>query len=264
MSEGKIGLLSSGEVRGVMSDLLDKLAGSEGPVYLRESKHFINKEPCWVSATMPAAQSLQPRKRRARKSQKQQVRFWKRLYEREFEIDLDLLSTIVIPPRQQEASRLLIVAGGLTLNQVIAACKRHFLTSASDEDMDKAVPTNERDPKNGSYAIWVRDHVEADEGLKDLSAQDHTDAGRQTETLLERCLHELAYFLETGDHLDKKNVTLCSGSRSSDGYVPRAYWHGGFRVRAYYFSVRSARPRLRARQVFSLPAAPPAGGAQAA
>lgn len=40
-------------------------------------------------------------------------------------------------------------------------------------------------------------------------------------TLRERLLLELAYFDETGDHLDVKGVTFCSGSRYSDGYVPR-------------------------------------------
>ena len=34
MSEGMLGKLSVGDVSGLMRDLLEKLAGSEGPVFL--------------------------------------------------------------------------------------------------------------------------------------------------------------------------------------------------------------------------------------
>ena len=35
------------------------------------------------------------------------------------------------------------------------------------------------------------------------------------------------YFFETGKHLDFSNITLCSGSRDSDGNVPDVYWDDG-------------------------------------
>lgn len=40
-------------------------------------------------------------------------------------------------------------------------------------------------------------------------------------TLRERLLMEILYFKETDSHLDIKGWTICSGSRSSDGDVPR-------------------------------------------
>ena len=43
-------------------------------------------------------------------------------------------------------------------------------------------------------------------------------------TLLERLQLELDYFNETGKHLDIDNLTLCSGSRYSDGSVPYVDW----------------------------------------
>ena len=43
-------------------------------------------------------------------------------------------------------------------------------------------------------------------------------------TLLERLILEVKYFTETGKHLDVKGVTLCTGSRNSDGNVPYVDW----------------------------------------
>jgi hypothetical protein len=44
-------------------------------------------------------------------------------------------------------------------------------------------------------------------------------------TLVERLLLEFAYFLATDEHLDGgKSMTLCSGSRWSNGDVPSVRW----------------------------------------
>ncbi len=75
--------------------------------------------------------------------------------------------------------------------------------------------------------------MEADEELKNKSANMLAEAGIKGETLPERLLHELKYFTDTGKHLDVKNTTLCSGSRDPYGVVPLVDWlsvAGGMRM----------------------------------
>jgi len=139
-------------------------------------------------------------------------------------------SEIKIPKRTEAEkggfTRLIIVLQGLSLNNVYDACQRHFKCWRYTEDLDWAIIKNER-INTISYAIWVRDTVEADEVHKNKSAEMIKKENLKTETVLERMIHELKYFLESGKHLDIRNVTLCSGSRDSDGCVPDIDWDGG-------------------------------------
>jgi hypothetical protein len=91
-------------------------------------------------------------------------------------------------------------------------------------DLDASVTVNDREPANGSYLIRFAKNVEADEELKNQSANMLAEAGTKGITLLERLLLGMAYFVATGEHLDVKNITLCSGSRDSDGDVPSVRW----------------------------------------
>jgi hypothetical protein len=159
---------------------------------------------------------------------------WTAFYQKYFGITIGLLRGLKIPLKPMEGNwRLLVIPQGLTNNQVYDACARQFPCWRYNDNLDKAVPTNERDPKNGGYAVWVRDTVEADPVHKNKSADMISEAGLKTETLLERMVHELVYFSETlqdggqaGKHLDVNNVTLCSGWRNSRGVVPNARWLG--------------------------------------
>ena len=121
--------------------------------------------------------------------------------------------------------------------------------------MDAVVQTNDRTAEEKSYAIWVRERVEADEELANLSADDLVAKKAKMKfadiTPLERMLYELKFFMETGKHLDIQNVTLCSGSRDSGGHVPRAYWRGSrFEVDWDYLDSRDS--SLRSREVVTL------------
>lgn len=142
------------------------------------------------------------------------------------------------------------VIKGATCNKVVAAIRElkvDAYTYASD--LDKGVPTNDRDPNNGSYAIGVRRTVEADEENKNLSAN-QLKSSHKGITLLERLLLELGYFLTTGKHLDVKNVTLCSGSRNSGGNVPGVGWGSdGRRVYVDWYHSDSSGGDLRSRSV---------------
>lgn len=148
------------------------------------------------------------------------------------------------------------VVKGITCNKVVAAMRKldvKFYLYA--DNLDKAVTKNDRDPSNGSYIIGFRRMIEADEENKNLSANELTKRNHKGITLLERLLLELGYFLATGKHLDESNVTLCTGSRYSDDYVPRVSWHSDYRtVYVGWYDPDGSDGLLRSRSAVSLPA----------
>jgi hypothetical protein len=171
---------------------------------------------------------------------------WQAFYRKFFWLDLDL-SSVKIPERQSRFDRLIVVAKGLTLNQVYAICAKHFPCWRYADDLDKEVIQNDRQPTQ-TYAVWVRDRVEADEENKNLSANQLKKQKALGITLLERLVYELKYFQETGKHLDVENVTLCSGSRDSDGSVPRAYWYDD-KFKVHWCNPGGSRGDIRSRSV---------------
>ncbi len=151
------------------------------------------------------------------------IKDWQDFYRDTFGVEVDF-SDLKIPDKQEGFDRLIIVAGGMTPQRLYDKCKELFpCWKWADKNLDEIV-NSERTAENGAYAIWFRDQVEADEELKNLSANDLKEQGITCITLEERLLYELKYFKETGRHLDIHNVTLCSGSRDSDGYVPHVCW----------------------------------------
>ena len=64
-------------------------------------------------------------------------------------------------------------------------------------------------------------------------------------TLRERLLFEIAYFKKTGEHLDIKGWTICTGSRYANGAVPYMYWHPNYaRVYVDWCGLGRSHPRL--------------------
>ena len=155
---------------------------------------------------------------------------WQQFYHDLFGLEIDLLG-LSVPAKKKGFDRLVIVAQGMTLQRLYDNCvKLCPCWKWTDDDLDKIVQS-ERTAKDGTYAVWFRDVVEADEELKNLSANDLKEKGIPGITLEERLLMELKYFKETGNHLDIKSWTLCSGSRCSDGGVPDVDWGSdGLRV----------------------------------
>jgi hypothetical protein len=152
-----------------------------------------------------------------------QLAKWVGLYRKHFGIELDP-AAVKVPAHKEGFDRLIVVAQGMTPNKVFDVFAKLFPCLRYTDDLDTSVPKNDRDPKNGTYAVWVRDTIEADRETRNLSADDLTERKIAGVTLLERLLLELAYFEETGCHLDIESWTLCSGSRYSDGGVPGVYW----------------------------------------
>lgn len=153
---------------------------------------------------------------------------WQNFYREEFGIEVDF-SNLQIPEKRAGFDRLIVVAQGITAQRVYDKCSELFGTwKYTDRNLDEAVPTNDRTAEAGAYAIWVRDRVEADQELKNMSANTLKKKGTSGITLTERLLYELKYYKETGKHLDIENLTLCSGSRRGGGSVPRVYWHSDY------------------------------------
>ncbi len=150
---------------------------------------------------------------------------WKKLY---FTLGVSCdFSEVVIPDDPGGFSRVIIMAKGVTPQWAYDKCSGLFRCwKWTDKNLDKVV-ISDRNAKNGPYTVRVRDGVEADEEFKNLSANDIKGKKIVTETLEERLMHELEFFKESGGkHLDVTNITLCTGSRYSDGFVPSVLWRG--------------------------------------
>lgn len=144
------------------------------------------------------------------------------------------LTDIRIPDADSDINMPLIIHEGLVtrfneqpiegLFQIAKSLFPSWKYADGDEVLDVVIPTHDRHPQNGSYAIMVRNRVEADEENKNLSADDVREKNLRTETVLERIFHELFHHWKTGKHLDISDWTLCSGSRGRGGGVPGAGW----------------------------------------
>ena len=171
---------------------------------------------------------------------------WEKFYKKYFDLGCDF-SSVHVPEKPAGKYRLLIV-GDISLEKLYVKCKELFpCWRWTNDDLDKIVVWNERDAKESVYAIWVKDVVEADEDLKNLSADDIKGRGLMTETLAERFIHGLMFFDETSKHLDIKNLTLCTGSRCADGDVPDVSWCGDGEMHVHRYHPDRRNVHLRAR-----------------
>jgi hypothetical protein len=136
---------------------------------------------------------------------------------------------------------------GQTIESTLEECKKLFpVWRWTDDNLDQ-IMNSERTSKK-AYTVKVLANIEADENLKNKSANDLEKEGIKGITLLERLQLEIDYFKETGKHLDIDNWTLCSGSRNSDGSVPHVNWND---VKLYvsWCHVDGADDDLRAREI---------------
>ncbi|MEK9170785.1 MAG: hypothetical protein AAB789_00510 [Patescibacteria group bacterium] len=176
---------------------------------------------------------------------------WQNFY-RDFGIKTDFLN-LQIPKKQEGFDRLIIMAQGILPQWYYDQCKKRFLCwKWTEKNLDKIIDFSfqARSAKYSPYAIWVRERVEADEELKELSAIDLKDQGIHGILIEERFAYELKFFDETGGHLDIQNGTLCSGSRVDDGGVPSVGWTSYCReMSVNWRSGRDSFGILRSRQI---------------
>ena len=175
---------------------------------------------------------------------------WQEFYQDVFGWDTDF-SNLVIPPECDGYGWLIVITKGLTMNLVFQRLTERTKTWRYTNDLDKAVTDNDREPKT-DYCLWVRDRVEADEENKNLSTNQLKEKGIPGITLLERLILGLFYFWKSrGKHLDLKTVTLCSGSRGSDGSVPVVDLDSDGGVDVDWYNPNVSYGVLRARSVVS-------------
>lgn len=145
---------------------------------------------------------------------------WQTFYHEIWGIKKDF-SDLQIPNPKDGFGWLIVMLEGMTTKKIFQKMLDYMKVWVWDEKYLNKV-TSAR-TTNKDYSIFVRDRIEADEELKNLSADDLKANGTNCITLEERLMLEFFYWWETKKHLDIQNVTLCAGSRCSDGSVPRAY-----------------------------------------
>ena len=174
---------------------------------------------------------------------------WQDFYKKFFGLTLDL-SGLQIPERVEGFDRLIVISKGIHLNQVWNVHEKRDIPRWQwwTGSLEKAMQESERGQVKETYAFWVRDAVEADEDLKNLSAVEIAEQKIDTENLLERLIHGFKHFDETGKYLDVINVTLCASSRYADGSVPYVYRDSGGYVNVHRYNPQRSGAVLRARR----------------
>ena len=155
------------------------------------------------------------------------VIIWEKFYKKVFGIKYDF-SDIKIPKKKKGFNRLVIMAEGITIQQLYDKCNELFPCIKWTNKILDQIIASERTSKNGSYAILIRDEIEADDNLKNICAEGLEKENILGITIEEMLIYHLKYFEETGEHLDIKDITLCTGSRCSnnDDIIGISWWSG--------------------------------------
>ncbi|MBU1202509.1 hypothetical protein KKH39_00465 [Patescibacteria group bacterium] len=218
-----------GKVLGLLADLMHKLR--HGVITVRELELFLQRQDPFAITDIGGE--------------------WEEFYRKYFRLVVDFYGvTIALNPG--DFDRVIFIPKGLKLNDVLEAIRKQFPAWSHEDNLDKDIVENIRQ-SDKSYAIRLRERVEADEELKSLSANQLKQQGVNAITLLERLVLELKYWSETGQHLDVSNITMCAGSYDRDGGVLGVRWDadGGRLHIIDWFSPNGAGGIVRARQVIS-------------
>lgn len=146
---------------------------------------------------------------------------WQNFYKEKFNWTVDF-SSVIIPTMPTNGKwRLLFIPKGMTMNLAFKIASGLFTSWRYNDDLDAVVTKNIRNTES-HYVIWVRNEVEPDQEFLGKSTRQADPDMKIGITLLERIIFEIKYFTETGNHLDVKGITFCSGSRNASGGVPNA------------------------------------------
>lgn len=174
---------------------------------------------------------------------------WQSFCQRVLKVKLDL-SNLRIPSPVDGLERLIITPAGISIDLVVKIHKDRKIPfwKGFSESLESVMQESERGLVKQTSAIWVRDGQEADDDLQNFSAEMIVAQKIDTERPLERLVHGLKYHDETGEYLDINTVTLCAGSRYSDGDVLCVCRHGAGYVRVAGCAPQAHNPGLRARR----------------
>lgn len=155
-----------------------------------------------------------------------------KLYQELFGFTFDP-AEIRVPKAPAGFNRLIVASDELQPNRIVQGLRRKmdFETYGVDLDRETLRASYIKRPK-GTYAVWVRDRVYADE-VRGRPARDLERDDMNCLTLEEYLLYEAIYFAftEGKGRLNSNCITLCAGSRDSAGRVPWVMWDCGVIVR---------------------------------
>ncbi len=218
---------SYGEIGATLKSLQDQGITSTDLALLRSDSDLVKRVAELIKSNRKKDPSIEAFAKSIyddNKNSRQIKAIWKRIYKNWFGLQKDF-SNLQVPenydPRKHFA---VIVAQGLTMNEIVASMRKRFSVYLYRDNLDASITHNDRDAKNGDYIVLFNKNIEADEEFKNLSANKLKKMDHQGITLMERLLLEVLYFDKTKKHLDINNWTLCSGSRDSDGDVPYVCW----------------------------------------
>jgi len=220
-----------GNVLGMLADLAHKL--QHGSITPEELAMFLKSE------NLPEENILTL------------IQDWQKFLYEIFNVEADF-SEVLIPSAPDELVWPICVPKGITTEQAFSRGKRQFsIRKYTKKSLDDVLDLSSgRDAWQNSYIVCVHPNVEADEDLKNLSANDIAAQKINTITLKERILLGRFLYWKKEIILDRKISTLCAGSCCSDGSVPAAGWFDGrFRVGWGYSGLRYG--DLRARRAVS-------------
>lgn len=181
---------------------------------------------------------------------REKIKDWENFLKKRFpETQFDL-SKLEIPQRtaeeEKEFTRLLFSTSKLKL---FKKCEELFPSvNNTFEDLDEFI---EKDAGEDSFK-WVRDVEAADKKHKNKSGNMAGKEKLNAETISDRVMHEIKYFDETGDHLDKQTGTLTSSRDSGGKFLFAADWDGGW-FHVSWSSPGDRNTHWRFRQVVSSP-----------
>lgn len=133
-------------------------------------------------------------------------------------------------------------------SEIIAELRELFPVIIYNEDeinIDREFPT----PAKSTFRTFLFNQ-EADYALRNKSADELKHNKIEGITLRERLIYELEYFNKTGQHLDIRYSTLCSGSRSSSRKFPRVLWINGLRIDIDYIFSGTSSEKMCSRRAY--------------
>ena len=170
--------------------------------------------------------------------------------EREYEA---ALKTLTIPSENPQLWIGLMLKLSIC-NEVVAAFRRDGVQVYTyREDLDAGLEVHaSRGTIKCPYIVGFKRAVEADDENKNKSANFLAEENHKGMMLPERLVWGYGYWVTAKEHLDVKSITLCSGSRYSDGGVPSVDCGPGSRgVYVVYCNPDDAYDVLRSRSVVS-------------
>jgi hypothetical protein len=165
-----------------------------------------------------------------------QIKLWETFYKELFGMNEDF-SQVSIPKHRPGFDRLIIVAHGVTLEMVCSvACSRFGLSTSLWRDIASFNKIECRDTKNGSYAILVRDDVDADRTHINRSIDYLKRENINGIMIIEYLFMALFRLGLDGTTLDCQTSTLCSGSCKINGDAVVLYFSPPRSIKVRKFS----------------------------